>query len=341
MLKKLTRPFKTKKREQKGEDDPLSPVIYGVGRLEANSLCAACRSNGFTALFSRSEAYIPDQTGYQCTPRTVAYISQHIRSCLFCMLTYFCLTSLHLDDVPNSGAFTVTSCAWTAGVSVNDTDEDLDVERSPELMENTIAQNDARDQRYVRVVFRVCEVANQRDLFYFTHRDMGGGGTLIEMRERRCYKQDSRFSLQPWFESTEQNPQISLSGRPLANQIRFDLVRYWVSCLKVAKNPDTTPLPIKLIDTADGRLIDADTSFRYVALSYVWGGYKQAELKKETRAMFYSSGSITESSPRLSWTIKDTITVCRALNERYLWIDCLCIQQDDSVHKMAQIERLA
>jgi hypothetical protein len=77
MPKKLTRPFEAKKEERKQEDHPLSPVIHGIGRLEANSLCAACRSNDFAALLSRSERYIPDQTGYQCTLRTVDHISQH------------------------------------------------------------------------------------------------------------------------------------------------------------------------------------------------------------------------------------------------------------------------
>jgi hypothetical protein len=126
----------------------------------------------------------------------------------------------------------------------------------------------------VHIVFRVCEIADERDWFYFTHRDLGGGRNLIKMRECLCYNEVSCFSLQPWFKSIEQNPRISLSGRLLASQIKFDLVRSWVSCLKIAKNTNTTPLPIKLIDTLDGKLIDADISFRYVALSYVWGGYK-------------------------------------------------------------------
>jgi hypothetical protein len=60
LTKKLTGPFKTKtkKKARKEEEDPLCPVIYDVGRLEANSLCAAYRSNDFTALFSSLEAYI-------------------------------------------------------------------------------------------------------------------------------------------------------------------------------------------------------------------------------------------------------------------------------------------
>jgi hypothetical protein len=56
--------------------------------------------------------------------------------------------------------------------------------------------------------------------------------------------------------------------------------------------------------------------------------------------MFHSIGSIIESSIHLSWTVKDTITACRAFNERYLWINCLCIQQDDSVHKVAQMAQM-
>jgi hypothetical protein len=55
------------------------------------------------------------------------------------MLTDFCLMSLYFDDVPNNGAFMVTSYALTAGVSVKDTNKESDVERSPELMENTVA----------------------------------------------------------------------------------------------------------------------------------------------------------------------------------------------------------
>jgi len=328
--------------EEKKEENPLSPIIYGLGRLEADSLCAACRSNDFTALFRNPEKYIPDMPGYQCTPRTVAHISQNYDNCSFCMLTYACLTGLRLEDVPNSDAFTVTSHAWTAGVSVDINDQDSGLDQNPKLLENAVTRSKERDQRYVRIVFRVCELANQNDMFYFTRRDVGGGRILIEMRERSCYNQDSHFSLQSWFDSTEldRNPPLSLTGRALADQIRFDLVRHWISCLKTGTNSVTTSFPIKLIDTVDGRLIDADTSFRYVTLSYVWGGFKQATLNNDTRIMFHNVGSITESSQNLSWTIKDAITVCKALGERFLWIDCLCIQQDDMVHKIAQIERM-
>jgi hypothetical protein len=172
--------FQGQENGAKGPGRSPEPVIYAIGRLDANSQCAACRSNDFTALFSLSEAYIPDQTSYQCTPRTVAHITEQMQqtpSCLFCMLTYSCLTNLHLEDVPNSSAFTVTSHAWTAGVCVSDADKESVVERSPERKENAVTRNDAHDQRYVRIVFRVCEVANERDMFYFTHRDMGGGRT--------------------------------------------------------------------------------------------------------------------------------------------------------------------
>jgi hypothetical protein len=121
-------PFNTRDKEAKEEDDPRCPVIYVVGRLEANSLCVACRSTDFAALFSRSEAYLTQHTGYQCTPRTVAHISQYGASCLFCLMTYCCLASLHLDNIPNSGTFTVTSHAQTAGIRVNTNDEELDVD---------------------------------------------------------------------------------------------------------------------------------------------------------------------------------------------------------------------
>ena len=96
-------------------------------------------------------------------------------------------------------------------------------------------------------------------------------------------------------------------------------------------------LSIRLIDTIDGRLVDGDTTFKYIALSYVWGQRRQYRLERNTFAVLHKNGSIIENSTRLSWTIKDAIAVCRQLDKRYLWIDSLCIQQDDPAYKIDQI----
>ncbi|KAK3356878.1 heterokaryon incompatibility protein-domain-containing protein [Lasiosphaeria hispida] len=64
----------------------------------------------------------------------------------------------------------------------------------------------------------------------------------------------------------------------------------------------------------------------YITLSHCWGAYAPA--CKTTRA------SLPERQSRVPWTslprtFQDTIALTRWLNKRYLWIDTLCILQDD------------
>ena len=64
---------------------------------------------------------------------------------------------------------------------------------------------------------------------------------------------------------------------------------------------------------------------RYVALSYCWGG------KSPLRALKSNIHQLREgvSIEKLPKTAQDTVLVCRRLGIRYLWIDSLCIVQDD------------
>lgn len=63
----------------------------------------------------------------------------------------------------------------------------------------------------------------------------------------------------------------------------------------------------------------------YIALSYCWGKDGKLKTKKETkRAM--EQGIMTS---RLPLAIFDAVMYTRALGLRYLWIDALCIIQDD------------
>ena len=72
----------------------------------------------------------------------------------------------------------------------------------------------------------------------------------------------------------------------------------------------------------------ANEGVRYVALSYMWG--KNAQPLTLTRANFARLGEIHaiqhDSLPR---TIRDAIEVVEMLGERYLWVDALCIIQDN------------
>ena len=91
-----------------------------------------------------------------------------------------------------------------------------------------------------------------------------------------------------------------------------------------------TKLPSRVLDI--GRACDtvrlkvmAGQCAKYVALSHCWGGKSQVQT---TRASFedHKRGI---SLHKLSKTIRDAIWVARKLEIRYLWIDSLCIIQDD------------
>ena len=69
----------------------------------------------------------------------------------------------------------------------------------------------------------------------------------------------------------------------------------------------------------------SDKDIRYVALSHSWGN---ASIRKSEKATLKS---LINSVPlkSLSRTFQDAIRICRRLTRRYLWIDSLCIIQDD------------
>lgn len=92
------------------------------------------------------------------------------------------------------------------------------------------------------------------------------------------------------------------------------------------------PLPSRLIDLSEDqpRLVITSqgiTDRRYATLSYCWGSDGTSILKTE-KASFtkHQSGIDSQSIPK---TIFDAILVARALGLRHLWVDSLCIIQDD------------
>ncbi|KAI1366363.1 heterokaryon incompatibility protein-domain-containing protein, partial [Xylaria arbuscula] len=74
----------------------------------------------------------------------------------------------------------------------------------------------------------------------------------------------------------------------------------------------------------------ATHGIRYATLSYCWGsraeGLSQMRLTKETMPQLRSGFVLEAMSP----VQKDAVIVSRSLNIPYLWIDALCILQDDA-----------
>ncbi|KAF8134253.1 heterokaryon incompatibility protein-domain-containing protein [Boletus edulis] len=85
-------------------------------------------------------------------------------------------------------------------------------------------------------------------------------------------------------------------------------------------------------------LVDTPSRCRYVALSYVWGTAPVFTHLTENTQDLRKTGSL-RSLP-IPATIRDAIALVYAIGERYLWVDSLCIIQDDWKMKGTEITRM-
>lgn len=84
--------------------------------------------------------------------------------------------------------------------------------------------------------------------------------------------------------------------------------------------------------------VDLSARYQYLALSYCWGCDGQRKvLSASTMDEFLAAGIKLQD---LDATIQDAVLVTRELSYRYLWIDALCIPQDDARAKAHEITRM-
>ncbi|KAJ7537170.1 hypothetical protein O6H91_12G101300 [Diphasiastrum complanatum] len=97
---------------------------------------------------------------------------------------------------------------------------------------------------------------------------------------------------------------------------------------------------LKVIDVHCQRIMKAPANCRYVALSYVWGQARMLQATKSNSAELEKDGGLSMHHQELPQTIKDAMLLVPKLGERYLWVDSLCIIQDDPDDKHSQISHM-
>ncbi|OCT46943.1 hypothetical protein CLCR_02228 [Cladophialophora carrionii] len=97
-------------------------------------------------------------------------------------------------------------------------------------------------------------------------------------------------------------------------------------------------IPLILVDVQDNCLVSATSAERYLTLSYVWGKVDIATTTIDLLKDRLQKSSLDPS--KFPNTIRDAMTVVRAMGERYLWTDALCIIQDDTVIRERDITRM-
>lgn len=133
---------------------------------------------------------------------------------------------------------------------------------------------------------------------------------------------------------------------------QLDVVKFWLDICEgeYAVDPshehrecqqgDDLVIPAKRVldlqDAATGvvRIVEtAGREGRYAALSHCWGGDPSRHPLMTVHATLekHMSGIALSDLPQ---SFRDAIRVCRHLDIQYIWIDCLCICQDDRYHHL-------
>ncbi|XPS70177.1 hypothetical protein M3J09_002417 [Ascochyta lentis] len=90
-----------------------------------------------------------------------------------------------------------------------------------------------------------------------------------------------------------------------------------------------------LVDVVDGCLVISDISATYIASSYVRGKVETARLLQSNLNELKEPGALRDLTAPL--TIRDAMRLVLALDEGYLWTDCLCVVQDAGPTEMAKV----
>ncbi|TLD34617.1 heterokaryon incompatibility protein-domain-containing protein [Venturia nashicola] len=129
------------------------------------------------------------------------------------------------------------------------------------------------------------------------------------------------------------------------SNIKVSLISTWLRhcdqthsrCQRKLQITSKQHIDIRLVDVVDQRIVRAKTSFSFFALSYVWGQVSMLSATEANILELEQPGSLQTHAAEIPQTIRDAMEFVSKLGERYLWVDSLCIVQDDNIEKHDQI----
>ncbi|KAK2629850.1 hypothetical protein QTJ16_000670 [Diplocarpon rosae] len=135
-------------------------------------------------------------------------------------------------------------------------------------------------------------------------------------------------------------------------KLDYDLLERWIACCEdshrdtcsntlVSKDLGPTS-PVKYIDLQKSCLVVLCEPPRYVALSYVWGRVPTLKTTQANLASLRVPGALAAPTVQgqIPQSVLDAMTLTRALGICYLWVDALCIVQDDLAVKQDHLRAM-
>lgn len=97
---------------------------------------------------------------------------------------------------------------------------------------------------------------------------------------------------------------------------------------------------VRFIDVKKKCIVERSLDCSHAALSYVWGKRQQFQLNRKRLKYLQEPQSLLKVWGHLSRVVTDAIAACEHLHIPFLWIDTLCIVEDDPDEKHSQIENM-
>ncbi|KAK1835138.1 heterokaryon incompatibility protein-domain-containing protein [Podospora conica] len=165
---------------------------------------------------------------------------------------------------------------------------------------------------------------------------------------------DTLLPFQPFdvvpLDSGGPSPPTLFFGREIKeSQLDISLARNWIRQCSHWHGADCHPrrqswkttddnVPfIRLLDLTDNCLIETSSPGSFVCLSYVWGRAPVFKTLQGNVEEMKKPGSLTSRHNSFPRSIRDAINLTRTLGEQFLWVDSICIVQDDDGDKGRQI----
>ncbi|KAG9316274.1 heterokaryon incompatibility protein-domain-containing protein [Chiua virens] len=168
----------------------------------------------------------------------------------------------------------------------------------------------------------------------------------------------AKSSFKRGISQTEQEFLDTVGGRYVGPRVDTGLIRAWLDECEHKHGEDCMPylgfleenkepaeekaqestFPKFVIDVKESCVVETPSQCRYVALSYVWGEAKVFTHLKENSQALRVRGALNKFP--ITATIRDAIVLVRSIEERYLWVDSICITQDDKAISEPEIKRM-
>ncbi|KAJ4305540.1 hypothetical protein N0V90_001071 [Kalmusia sp. IMI 367209] len=156
--------------------------------------------------------------------------------------------------------------------------------------------------------------------------------------------EDSHEQSLVWESTNLSRKKLMNSSWMRTTDVDYALVNYWLRrCSEyhehchVTRSQGRKDIRIRLIDVVDQCVVHGTLANRYFALSYVWGGIERLKATKDNIKELEQKDALRMRSASIPRSVLDAMTFVARLSQRYLWVDSLCIIQDDRAEKHDQI----